>query len=323
MGDNRLHSAIQERQQELALKIQALVHTDGFHQTAIPALTLIRASSTTEPLLSLYEPSLIMIAQGSKIVMLANESYYYDEATYLVASVHLPITGQIVQASPENPYLCAQLSFTTEQMIESFKQTSEMILHKSETERGMAVSQTNAPLLDAVIRLVSLLETPEHIAALSPLIIREIIYRLMQDEQGRHMRQFAIMGSHAHSIASVIGHIQSHYANRFTIQELANLANMSVSALHHHFKKVTAMSPLQYQKLIRLREARRLLISQRIDAAEAAFQVGYESATQFSREYTRMFGLPPMRDMKQLKQSLTAHPLLNHTSNDADSDTNK
>ncbi|GIP16599.1 transcriptional regulator [Paenibacillus montaniterrae] len=315
MSDNRLNPAILERQQELAFKIQSLVHTDGFHQTAIPALKLIRASTTTEPLLSLYEPSLIMIAQGSKIVNLGNESYYYDEATYLVASVHLPITGQIIQASPEKPYLCAQLSFSTEQIIESFKQISELQMRKGETERGMAVSKTNYPLLDAVVRLVSLLETPEHIAALSPLITSEIIYRLLQDEQGRHMRQFAMMGSHAHSIAGVIGYIQSHYADHFTIQELGQIANMSVSALHLHFKKVTAMSPLQYQKLIRLQEARRLLISEGIDAAEAAFRVGYESTTQFSREYARMFGLPPIRDVKRLKNSLTTHPLFHYTGN--------
>ncbi len=170
-----------------------------------------------------------------------------------------------------------------------------------DSRRGLLVNKTNSLLLDAVLRLVRLLDTPQDIPVLSPLIIREILYRILQDEQGDLISQFAIIGSHAQGIAKAIRLISQDFSKPLRIEELAKEVNMSSSALHNQFKKVTAMSPLQYQKLIRLQEARRLLLSETSEAATVGFQVGYESPSQFSREYARMFGLPPISDVKRLR----------------------
>jgi AraC-like DNA-binding protein len=290
---------------ELASLMNNLVFSDGIHTTAIPSLRLVRASNISEPLHAIYEPSLLLIAQGSKIVMLANESYQYDPASYLVASVHLPICGQIIQATPQEPYLCIQLSFSINQILDIIKESDQIWSNKMDSGRGLVVNKTSLTLLDAVLRLVRLLETPQDIPILSPLIIREILYRILQDDQGNFIKQFAIIGSHAHSIAKVIKLINNDFLKPLRIEELAAKANMSTSALHNQFKKVTAMSPLQYQKLIRLQEARRLLLSESSDAAEIGYRVGYESPSQFSREYARMFGLPPISDVKRLRDSLS------------------
>jgi AraC-like DNA-binding protein len=294
-----------EYQKELASLMNNLVFSDGIHTTDIPTLRLVRASNISEPLHAIYEPSLLLITQGSKIVMLANESYQYDPLSYLVTSVHLPICGQIIQATPQEPYLCIQLSFSINQILDIIKESDLILKNKMDSGRGLVVNKTSPNLLDAVLRLVRLLETPRDIPILSPLIIREILYRILLDDQENFIKQFAIIGSHAHSIAKVIKLINNDFFKPLRIEELAAKANMSASALHNHFKKVTAMSPLQYQKLIRLQEARRLLLSESSDAAEISYRVGYESPSQFSREYARMFGLPPISDVKRLRDSLS------------------
>lgn len=296
---------ISEYQKELALLINRLTNSDGTHTTAIPSLRLIRASNVSEPLHSIYEPSLCVIAQGSKIVMLAHESYQYDSTSYLVASVHLPISGQIIQATQQKPYLCAQLSFSTDEILDIVKESNQAWNEKFDSGRGILVNRSNPLLLDALLRLVRLLDTPQDISVLAPLIIREILYRILQSEQGALVKQFAMIGSHAQCIAKVIHLINRDFSKTLRIEELAKEVNMSTSSLHNHFKRVTAMSPLQYQKLIRLQEARRLLLSEISEAADAGFQVGYESPSQFSREYARMFGLPPISDVKRLRDSLS------------------
>jgi AraC-like DNA-binding protein len=293
-------------QEKLVSMINGIVREDGLYATTIPALELFRASNVSEPLHTIYKPSLLVIVQGSKIVTLADENYKYDPASYLVASVHLPITGQIIQASPEKPYLCVQINFNTEQILDIVKESDEVWSGKKDSGRGIVVNEINSDLLDAVLRLVKLLYTPKDIPILSPLIIREILYRILQDRQGDLIKQFAMIGSHAHCIAKVIQFINSNYSKSMKIEDLARKVNMSTSSLHNQFKKVTAMSPLQYQKLIRLQEARRLLFSESAEAADVSFQVGYESPSQFSREYARMFGLPPISDIKRLRDSLSS-----------------
>lgn len=293
-----------ELQTELAKIIDRLTKAKGTHKTAIPSLELIRMNRLSEPVHSVYEPSLCIIAQGAKTVFLADEKYLYDSASYLVASVHLPISGQVTQASPETPYLCLQLKFSSDQIFEIIKDLDLPKKDKSVLGRGMLVNKTGPVLLGPVLRLIHLLDAPEDIRTLAPLIISEILYRVLQDDQNGLIKQFAMMGSHARSIEKAIQQIHTAISEPLKIEELAKNVNMSVSSFHSQFKKVTAMSPLQYQKIIRLQEARRLLLLEDSEAAEVGFQVGYLSPSQFSREYARMFGLPPMRDVKEFKQSL-------------------
>lgn len=306
MDKKLVNDKITTYQEELVSMINGIVREDGLHTTAIPTLQLFRASNISEPLHTIYEPSLLVIAQGSKIVTLADENYQYDSTSYLVASVHLPITGQIIQASPEEPYLCVQINFNTEQILDIIKELDDVWNGKKDSGRGIVVNKINSDLLDAVLRLVRLLHTPKDIPVLSPLIIREILYRILQDSQGNLIKQFAMIGSHAHCIAKVIQFINSNFSKPLRIEDLAKKVNMSTSSLHNQFKKVTAMSPLQYQKLIRLQEARRLLFTESSEAANIGFQVGYESPSQFSREYARMFGLPPISDINRLRNSLSS-----------------
>ncbi|PZE19548.1 AraC family transcriptional regulator [Paenibacillus xerothermodurans] len=301
----KMHDEITRQQRELASLIARHAPTAGSHETAISALKLFRYDRESQPIYSVYDPALCIVAQGSKLVMLGPECYHYNPASYLVASVNLPITGQINQAAPQHPYLSLQLNFSTDQIVDIIKAFPSEWGDKEGWGRGLFVSQTSAALLDAVLRLVRLLDTERDIPVLGPLVIREILYRILQDEQGgASIRQFAVAGSHAERIAKVINFINRDFAKPLRIDELAAVASMSQSSLHFHFKEVTAMSPLQYQKQVRLQEARRLLLSDIPEAANAGFQVGYESPSQFSREYARMFGLPPLSDIKRLRESL-------------------
>ncbi|GGG11679.1 transcriptional regulator [Paenibacillus albidus] len=296
-----------QKQVELAEILNRFSGTDGVHATAISSLYCIRNSNITEPIYRVHQPALCIIAQGAKEVMLAQESYLYGPSDYLVVSVDLPVSGQIIEASSEAPYLCLRLDFEPNQVIEVLEQSELKTAARGEAQRGLFISHTNASLLDAVIRLMRLLQTPEDIPALAPLVIREILYRILKGPQGDTLQQIALIGSSTYRIVEVIECIKRNYDQPLRIEELAELANMSSSSLHRHFKDVTAMSPLQYQKRLRLQEARRLLLSESTDAADVAFRVGYESPSQFSREYARMFGLPPIGDMKRLRMSPEPH----------------
>ncbi|MFX3635564.1 MAG: AraC family transcriptional regulator [Candidatus Pristimantibacillus sp.] len=292
------------KQAELALLLERFTNNDGTYSTAIPSLHLIRASKQSEPLHTIHKPALCIVAQGKKLVMLAQECYQYNSAQYLVVSVDLPISGEIIQATSESPYLCLRLDFDPNQIYDMIRDTNQTWSTKGVSCRGLFVSKTNESLLDAALRLVRLLDTPQDIPVLAPMVIREIIYRILQDEQGDSLKQFAMIGNHAQRITKVIDLIKEDFAKPLRIDQLAMTVNMSPSSLHQHFKDITAMSPLQYQKQIRLQESRRLLLSETLDAADAGFQVGYESPSQFSREYARMFGLPPMSDIKRLRGTL-------------------
>jgi AraC-like DNA-binding protein len=286
---------------ELTKIIEHYTGRDGAHTTAIPSLFFARYSKITGPNYGVYKPSLCIIVQGAKEVLLSHERFRYSPAEYLVASVDLPVITQVTEASSDVPYLAIILQFNPSEILSVLRDSQIKADKKENPKRGMYVSKIEPSLLDAVTRLARLLDSPEDINILAPLIVKEIIYRVLQGEHGGMLKQIAIEGSSTHQISDVIEYIMNNYEKAFKIEELAEIANMSVSSLHRHFKEVTAMSPIQFQKQMRLQEARRMLLSESTDATEAAFRVGYESPSQFSREYSRMFGLPPKEDITRLK----------------------
>ncbi|MFP5111768.1 AraC family transcriptional regulator [Bacillaceae bacterium C204] len=288
---------------ELTKIIEHYTGRDGTYNTDIPTLFFSRYSNDSGPHYGVYKPSLCIVVQGMKEVLLSQERFQYGPADYLVASVNLPITAQVIEGSPDVPYLALKLEFTPSEILEVLREFQMGGDKKENAKRGMYVSKIEPSLLDAVTRLARLLDTPKDIKVLAPLIIKEIIYRVLQGEHGEMLKQLALEGSSTHQISDVIEHIMNNYEKSFKIEELAEIANMSVSSLHRHFKEVTAMSPIQFQKQLRLQEARSLLLSKSADAADIAFRVGYESPSQFSREYSRMFGLPPKEDINRLKFS--------------------
>ncbi|UFT99566.1 AraC family transcriptional regulator [Radiobacillus kanasensis] len=289
---------------ELTEVIGNHIRTDGTQETDIPGLRFIRTSENSEPVYSVYEPSLCIVTQGSKVVMLGKETFQYDPTSYLTASVHLPITGQVVEASPQIPYLSLQLQLDMNQVLEILQSSPQIGKPKGESGRGLVISRMSESLLDAVLRLVRLLDTPQDIPVLSPGLQREIIYRVLQDEQNDPLKKFALIGSQAQRIAKVIDQINRNFDQPLRVEELAQQVRMSSSSFYSYFKEVTGMSPIQYQKQLRLQEARRLLFTEELNAAEASFQVGYESPSHFSREYTRKFGLPPGQDLRRLRGTL-------------------
>jgi AraC-like DNA-binding protein len=286
---------------QLAAAIERAAPRDGVHPTAIERMSLIRSSRPGEPLHALHQPALCIIAQGRKQVMLGDEVYLYDASHHLVVSVDLPVTGQVLQATPQAPYLCFRLDLDPGEIAALMLQAGLPAATQRSSARGLFLGQTCPLMLDAVLRLVRLLETPEDIPALAPLVMREILYRLLKGEHGWRLNQIATANSQAQRIARVIGWLKEHFAEPLRIEDVAREVHMSTSSLHHHFKAVTAMSPLQYQKRLRLQEARRLMLSEDVDAATAGFRVGYESPSQFSREYSRLFGVPPARDQRRLR----------------------
>jgi AraC-like DNA-binding protein len=286
---------------ELAERIARHVVEDGSVEAA-PGLFLYRFSSPTGPRYGVTEPSLCVIAQGSKEVLLGKERYRYDAFHYLLVSAELPVAGHIVAASQEQPYLAVRLvldpAIVTEVLIEAGSHASG-----NDAIKAMAVSRLDVNLLDAVVRVVRLLDTPGDYGVLAPLVAREIIYRLCLGEQGGRLRQIAVSGGRAHRIAKAIELLRTNHNKPLRIAGLARQLGMSVSGLHHHFKAATGMSPLQFQKQFRLQEARRLLLAGDVDAATAGYRVGYDDASHFSREYRRLFGEPPLRDAERLRGS--------------------
>ncbi|MBC8104728.1 MAG: AraC family transcriptional regulator [Cytophagales bacterium] len=286
-----------EQMQGLAVLLERLTRQDGTHQSeAIASLCLYRASRPGEAMPVLYRPSLCIIAQGTKEVRLGDEAFRYDPAHYLLTSVDLPVTGQVMEATAKAPYLSLSLNLEPADIQGLTLDKDLPPAPLSSSPRGIAVSRVDTELLDAVLRLVRLLERPRDIPILAPLIIREIQYRLLMGEQEGYLRRMMAANSEVQRIARAIQWLKLHFAEPVRIEEVAREAFMSPSGLYHHFKAVTAMSPLQYQKQLRLQEARRLLLSEGLDAAAAGFRVGYESPSQFSREYRRQFGAPPLQD---------------------------
>ncbi|MGJ7913351.1 AraC family transcriptional regulator N-terminal domain-containing protein [Neobacillus sp. LXY-1] len=293
---------IYKQQHELANLIERYSEQDGVHPTTIPSLYLIRESMVTEPISRVNETSFCIIVQGEKEVLLAEECFRYGPGHYIVASADLPVTGQVKKASADTPYLALKLEFTPNQIFDMLSDSKIQVGKKKNAKRAMYVSKVEPSLLDAVIRLTRLLENPKHIPVLAPLFTKEILYWILQGPHGESLEQMAIKGSNGDRIRDVIEHIISNYDRPFKIEELADIANMSVATLHRHFKVVTAMSPIQFQKQLRLQEARRMLLADTSGIAEVAFRVGYESQSQFSREYSRLFGFPPRDDINRIME---------------------
>jgi AraC-like DNA-binding protein len=286
---------------QLAAMVGRFAKTDGGHQTSIPALTLFRRSAPGAQFHGVYEPALSLIAQGAKRVMVGDDTFDYDHAHCLVTSVDLPVISQVMRASQDKPYLGVLLDIDPRRIRGLMAEPGLPKPRPVPVGRGMAVSPLSAAILDAVVRLVRLLETPWDIPVLGPLIEREILYRLLTGEQGVRLRHIAVADSQLHQVSKAIDWIRENFARPLCIEVLAQTAHMSVSSLHHNFKGITGMSPLQYQKRLRLQEARRLMLAENMNAASAAHQVGYESPSQFCREYARLFSAPPRRDIAQLR----------------------
>jgi AraC-like DNA-binding protein len=271
----------------------------------IPGLMLMRIDQPYLNTCAVYEPCVAVIVQGSKRIKVGDETLCYGEDRYLITSMDMPVRSAVIEASAERPYLGVALRLDWREiaslMLESPATPTGTVTRDS---RAMTTGALTAPLLEAFDRLLALLDQPEHIPALAPLIKREIHYRLLTGEAGARLRQIATVDTQSHQVARAIARLNARFTEPLRVETLAREAGMSVSTFHHHFKALTAMSPLQYQKQLRLQEARRLLLGEVSDAASAGHRVGYESPSQFSREYARLFGVPPARDAQRLRQQV-------------------
>ena len=287
--------------QQMAALIARFATAEGVNPTALPQVSVSRATQPSDLVHGAFEPCFCVIAQGAKRVMLGNEVYRYDRATFIVATVDLPISGQVIEATPAQPYLGVKVSIDPREVAALLVDAPMPPAADPAPGRGLFVSRVDCDLLEAVVRLLRLLETPEDLRALAPLAMREILYRLLKGEEGGRLRHAASANSRSRRIARAVDWLKSHYVEPLRVEELASQASMSASSFHEHFRAVTAMSPLQFQKQLRLQEARRLLLSEALDAASAGHRVGYESPSQFSREYSRLFGAPPAADMRRMR----------------------
>jgi AraC-like DNA-binding protein len=288
---------------ELVARLERLTGSDGRHETAIPQLKLYRFSHPTEPAAVIQEPAVYVVVQGRKQVTVGDETYVYDRSQYLAVSVDLPAVGNVFQATPEEPYLCMTLSVDPRELAALIVETGQHAPRDDHDGRALYVSPLRAPLVDGFLRLVGLLDSPGDIPVLAPLILRELHYRLLQSEQFGRLAQIAIGDGRLRRVSGAIAWIKEHFAEPLQVEALARQVHMSPSALHHHFKATTAMSPIQYQKQLRLQQARWLLLSGAPSAETVAYQVGYASASQFNREYARLFGQPPRRDAERVRDA--------------------
>ena len=286
---------------QLARKIAFFIGAKERLVTDVPGLLLSRRTAPTAPATATYEPSLAVVAQGRKRATLAGTTFIFDESRYLLTSLDLPVICNVIEASEDVPYLCFVLKLEIPVVRELLSREEIQAPAVTSDDPAMATGETTAELLDACCRLVDLLNTPQDIPFLSGLIQREIIYRILRGPEGARLRAIATLGDQSHRTAKAIAWVRANYAKPLRVDDLAKIAGMGVSTLHHHFQALTAMSPLQYQKQLRLHAARERMLIDGLDAASAAFEVGYESASQFNREYSRFFGQPPMRDIRTLR----------------------
>jgi AraC-like DNA-binding protein len=292
-----------ELRAELAAKITSALGSEEKRITEIPGLTLVRRTTQTAPACMTYEPSIAVIAQGRKRVDLGPTTFIYDESRYLLTSVDLPIASCVMEASEAKPFLALALKLEMS-IVRELLLSEEIPANNPQPDSpAMAIGEATPELLGACCRLVELLDNPRDIPFLSGLIQREIVYRILQGAEGARLRAIATAGDQSHRTAKAIAWIRDNYAKSLRVEALAEIAGMGTSTLHHHFRALTAMSPLQYQKQLRLQAARMRMLVDGLDAASAAFEVGYESASQFNREYNRMFGQPPSRDIRMLRSA--------------------
>jgi AraC-like DNA-binding protein len=292
---------MQADQEELADRIARALPHDGALEPQ-PGLHFRRHSRPAERVYGFYAPAFCVIAQGSKDILLGKNIFRYDPAHYLVSTMELPLIGEVVEASSERPYLSFRLALEPSVVTTVMVESGLVHPRNNDNVQAVDVSPLDASLLDATVRLVRLIDTPDEYSMLAPLIVREIVYRLLTGAQGSRMRHLAAFGGHAHRMVRAVEKLRENFDKPLRIDDIARELGMSISGFHAHFRTVTAMSPLQFQKELRLQEARRLMLSENLDAAEAGYRVGYDDASHFSREYKRHFGKPPMRDVEGLRE---------------------
>jgi AraC-like DNA-binding protein len=290
----------QAYREELVERIGRAIPEDGVIQP-LPKLFLARRSTPMGKIHTVQEPSFCVIAQGSKVVYVGDTRYQYDPFHYLLAAMELPRASQVLEASTERPYLSFRLELDPALVGSVIAETGHATPRAGDVS-AMNVSPLDADLLDAVVRLVRLLDSPNEAPILMPLITREMIYRLLMSDQGGRLCHLTALGGYSPDIARAVERLRQHFDQPVRIEDIASELGMSVSSFHHHFKSVTAMSPLQFQKRLRLQEARRLMLGEDLDAASAAYRVGYNDASHFNREYKSLFGDPPMRDVQRLRE---------------------
>lgn len=288
-----------QREQLVSLLARHTEGCEGALETPVPGLRLSRLSQAHEASHVQQQPAFSLIAQGEKQLLVGGESHAYDPFNYLVSSVHLPVLATMSRVTPGKPYLGLRLALDVDIIAALIREAGLPAQPPGEGVRGIHVGRVDEALLDAVLRLLRLLDAPGEIVVLAPMIQREIFYRLLMSAQGARLREVAQQDSQTHRIVRAIHHLREHYAQPLRIENLARSVHMSASSLHHHFKAVTAMTPLQFQKQLRLQEARSLILDAGLDVAAAAHRVGYESASQFSREYRRLYGRPPAHDRSE------------------------
>jgi AraC-like DNA-binding protein len=293
--------SVQDLRAELAKKIAWFIGSAERQVTEVPGLVLVRRTAPTAPCSGTYTPSVIVVAQGSKRVDLGQTTFTYDRSRFLLTSIDLPIVSQIVEASEAKPLLAVALKLEMSVIRELLSRDEVHMQEGSSDTPGMVTGAVTAELLSACCRLVDLLAHPQDIPFLSGLIQREIIYRILSGPEGARLRSIATSGDQSHRTAKAICWIRDNYAKPVRVDDLAQIAGMGISTLHHHFRVLTHMSPLQYQKQLRLQAARGRMLVDGLDASTVAFEVGYESVSQFNREYSRFFGQPPLRDIKKLR----------------------
>jgi AraC-like DNA-binding protein len=295
------NSAVLAARQELAGRINSIAGEHSESLTPIPGVALYRRTAPTPCYRASYEPSLSIFVQGRKRILLGDTEYLCDSSSFLLSSIDVPAQSQILEASEKSPCLVMFLRFDMPTVREVLTRDDIPEAEVSTHRQGLAVGKTTVELLSACRRLLDLLDTPGDIPFLSPLIQREIIYRLLKTPQASRLRAIATSGDLSQRITRAIAWLRANFTKPLHIQELAETARMGVSTLHHQFRALTSMSPLQYQKMLRLQTARERMLMDGLDATTAAYEVGYESISQFSREYSRCFGQPPVRDIRALK----------------------
>jgi AraC-like DNA-binding protein len=301
--DDNPTSSYSERIAKLASLIATYTPHDGRFDLSIPGLHVIKVSKThKESIRSISPTGLCIVAQGAKQVMLGQNVYEYDNTHMVVYSMAVPITSNIVSASRKEPYLCFVLDIDPQKISELALKVYPHGLSKSRPDiiRAVYVEQTDIKVTDAAVRLMEMLAHPNETTLLAPLVIEEILIRLLTSPFGMQVAQIGMPESNTHKVVQAISWIQAHYAEPIQIDKLANTVNMSVSSFHQYFKAITSMSPLQFQKTLRLQEARHLMLSKIMDVSRASMQVGYASVSQFSREYSRFFGSSPTKDITKL-----------------------
>ena len=295
---------IETAREEIVERMSRLLPEDG-RIDFVPGLLLIKSSVPAEPVQSLFQPSFCFVAQGRKRASVGGEVFFYDPFHYLIFTVDLPVAFEIEAPSKELPYLGMSLNLDSALVASVIVESGIRIKKGDASVKAMNVSAIDADLLDAVARLVRIAETPAERKVLAPLVMKEIIYRLLAGGQGARLAHL-LTASDTRRISKAIGHLREHFDEQLKMEEIARELGMSVSGFHHHFKSVTSMSPLQFQKHLRLQEARRLMLGEDLDAASAGFRVGYEDPSYFSRDYKKQFGAPPQRDVTRLRNNLEA-----------------